>query len=202
MEEYRVQFEIAGPVAIFARPDCGAAFVSYPAPTHSAVKGMFECVAWFKSAFIRPTKVEICAPIQFQTYVTNYGGPLRKSNQLSKCSPYQLVATALVDVCYRVYGEVEAVTQGPQSINHLHALQEIFLRRLEKGQLYHTPFLGWKEFVPSYFGPLRPGTGVDESINQSLPSMLFSVFDKPTHGRRSPQFRQNVQIKKGVLEYA
>jgi len=202
MREYMVQFEIAGPVAIFTRPDCGAAFVSYPPPTHSAVKGMFECVAWFKSAFIRPTKVEICAPIQYQTYMTNYGGPLRKSNQISKGSPYQLVATILADVCYRVYGEVEAFTQAPQNINHLHALQDIFLRRLEKGQLYHTPFLGWKEFAPSYFGPLRPETRVDESINLSLPSMLFSVFDRPTNGRRAAQYRQDVQVKKGVLDYA
>jgi CRISPR-associated protein Cas5d len=97
--------EIAGPTAIFTRPDSGASFVSYPAPTYSAVKGMFECAARWKSAYIQPTRVEICNPIQFQSYATNYGGPLRNPKQIDKGSSYQLLATILIDVCYKVYGE-------------------------------------------------------------------------------------------------
>jgi CRISPR-associated protein Cas5d len=42
---YEVFFEIAGPAAMFTRPDSGAAQVSYPAPTFSAAKGMFDSIA-------------------------------------------------------------------------------------------------------------------------------------------------------------
>ena len=90
--------EIEGPAAIFTRPDSGSSFVSYPAPTYSAVKGMFECVARWKSSYIRPARVEICNPIQFQRYATNYGGPLRKGSQIAGGSSYQLFATILIDV--------------------------------------------------------------------------------------------------------
>ena len=55
---YPVCFEVAGPAAIFTRPDSGAAFVSYPAPTYSALKGVFECVARWESAYIRPVAVD------------------------------------------------------------------------------------------------------------------------------------------------
>ena len=75
MHEYLVSLEIEGPVAIVTRPDSGAGFVSYPAPTYSAPKGIFDCVARWKSAHIQPQRVEICRPIQFQRYATNYGGP-------------------------------------------------------------------------------------------------------------------------------
>jgi CRISPR-associated protein Cas5d len=201
---YEVEFEIAGPAAMFTRPDTGATPISYPAPTYSAAKGMFESVARVKSGYIRPTKVEICAPIRYHRYTTNYGGPLRKSNQLSKGTSYQLFATILADVCYRIYGVI--IELSPPSsdevttTNHLHLLKEKFERRLRNGRWYHVPCLGWKEFTPSYVGPFRPETKVEESIEQIIPSMLFSVFAAP--GEYAPTYKQDVWIKKGVLEYA
>jgi CRISPR-associated protein Cas5d len=202
-KKYNVTFEVAGPAAMFTRPDSGATPISYPIPTFSAAKGMFEAVAKYNSAYIRPTKVEICNPIKFEKYVTNYGGPLRKSDQVRKKAAYQLPATILVDVCFRLYGVVEEVTSAPNGNNHLHALQEIFIRRLTKGQTYYTPVLGWKEFVPSYFGHFREGnTFVQKEINQIIPSLLHSVFDRPIEGNYSPEYRQNVEIREGVLKYA
>jgi len=47
---YAVAMEIAGPAAMFTRPDTGGSFVSYPAPTWSAAKGMFESIARFRTA--------------------------------------------------------------------------------------------------------------------------------------------------------
>ena len=137
---YSVAMEIEGPAAIFTRPDSGASFVSYPAPTYSAVKGMFECVARWKSAYIQPTRVEICKPIQFQSYATNYGGPLQNPKQIAKKSSYQLSSTILIDVCYKVYGEVTELSSAPGDNNHLHALQELFQRRLKQGRpVYVSP---------------------------------------------------------------
>lgn len=46
-KSYTVQMEVAGPAAMFARPDTGATPTSYPVPTWSAAKGMFEAVASF-----------------------------------------------------------------------------------------------------------------------------------------------------------
>lgn len=198
---YEVQFEIAGTAAMFTRPDTGATPVSYPAPTCSAAKGMFESIARLKSAHIRPTKVEICAPIHYHRYTTNYGGPLRKSNQLSKGSSYQLFATILVDVCYRVYGVVEELEKAPidRTTNHLHYLQDKFEKRLRNGRWYHVPCLGWNEFTPSYVGPFRPNTERDKSINEIIPSMLFSVFEG--EGIYAPQFKQDVEIIEGEVKY-
>jgi len=202
-KSFDVFFEIAGPAAMFTRPDTGATPISYPAPTYSAAKGMFESIARVKSAYIEPTKVEICAPIHYHQYTTNYRGPLRKSNQLSKGSSYQLFATILTDVCYRIYGEVKELNKPNAeeviTTNHLHLLQEKFNRRLRNGRWYHIPCLGWNEFTPTYVGPFREETKVEKSIEQIIPSMLFSVFGP--NGEHSPIYKQNVWIKKGVLEY-
>ena len=101
--DYPVNMEIAGPTALFSRPDCGDSPASYPAPTYSAVKAMFESVLWGEAVEIVPQKVEICAPIQWHSYATNYGGPLRNPSNIKAGTNYQLYATVLVDVCYRLY---------------------------------------------------------------------------------------------------
>ena len=202
MKVYNVAFEIEGPYAMFMRPDTGAAPISYPVPTFSAAKGLFEAVARYETAYIRPTKLEVCKPIKFHRYVTNYNGPLRKSSQISKDTAHQIMATILTDVCYRIYGVVEEVKRPENGLNHIHALQEIFLRRLNSGKHYSKPCLGWKEFVPSYIGPFRTETNVEDTFNQIIPSMLFSVFNPPVNGKYAPVYRQNVEIKNGELIYA
>jgi CRISPR-associated protein Cas5d len=202
VKQYSVSFEVAGPAAIFTRPDSGASFVSYPAPTYSALKGMFECVARWKSAYIRPARVEICNPIQFQRYATNYGGPLRHPKQVRGHTSYQLFATILIDVCYKVHGDLAEAAPCPGGHNHLHALQDLFQRRLNQGRFYRTPCLGWSEFVPTYFGPLRETTRARTEIDATIPSMLRRVFDRDTEGQYDPAFDHDVRIVNGVLCFA
>jgi CRISPR-associated protein Cas5d len=198
---------------MWTRPDTGAAPVSYPVPTFSAVKGIFESIVRIESAAIIPTKVEICAPIIHHAYTTNYGGPLRKSENIRKGASYQLFATVLVNVCYRFYAEPIPLplSELPLSdrakrrialvTNRAHAYQAMFERRLKRGQFYDMPFLGWREFVPDYVGDFREGTNVRVDINLPIPSMLREVFSSPSHGRVQPTFCP-VEITNGVLEYA
>ena len=48
--EYPIALEISGPTAMWTRPDTGDAPVSYPAPTFSATKVIFESIVWLKNA--------------------------------------------------------------------------------------------------------------------------------------------------------
>ena len=198
IKRYPVSYEIAGPSAMFARPDTGSSPVSYPVPTKSALKSISECVVMSKEAYFEPQRVEICAPIVFHKYSTNYGGPLRKSGTVN----FQLFATVLENVCYKVHGVILAYHPPRSELNPQHQLQEVFLRRLESGQFFATPFLGWKEFTPTYFGPLRETTAADQTINLVIPSMLSTMYSRPTNGLLAPTFMQNVAVEKGVLVYA
>jgi len=197
--------EVEGPLALFTRPDSGDTPCSYPVPTWSAVKGMFEAIARTRSAFIKPLSVEICKPIKYRKYVNKYGGPLRKQTDVKGRNSYQLQATVLEDVCFRLYGVVAKLSDAPgKTTNSEHALQMIFERRLLKQQCFYPLCLGWKEFSLSYFGPLRLDTDeryVQAGHNEIIPSMLYSVFDRPSNGQYAPEFRQNVEIKNGRLEY-
>ncbi|MBY0512487.1 MAG: CRISPR-associated protein Cas5 [Gemmataceae bacterium] len=202
MKTYALELEVAGPTAMWTRPDTGDAPTSYPVPTCSAAKGLFESVLWLRSAEVVPTRVEICAPVVYHAYTTNYGGPLRESTKSG--NNYQLIATVLTNVCYRLYAEVRRANVAPErwaAVNGPHAYQEMFEERLARGQTWRTPCLGWQEFVPSYLGTFRDATRVQVSESQTIPSMLWQVIYGPGPTRRGV-YRQNVRIEKGRLRYA
>lgn len=212
-KEYKIEMEVAGNTAMWTRPDTGDCPCSYPAPTYSAVKGIFEDILWGPAIKIIPTKVEICNPIQFHSYVTNYGGPLRKSDTIRKDANYQLFATVLIDVCYKFYATViandskelfDSKARGwdARTTSPGHAYQAIFNRRLKRGQTFSTVSLGWSEFTASYVGPLRSETAACDSIpDVVIPSMLRTVFDDDVSCHVNPVFDSNVCIHRGVLEY-
>ena len=217
MSKYEISMEVAGPFAMWSRPDTGATPTSYPVPTWSATKGLFESVAFFSDgkAWIRPIKVELCKPrgsaggeVNFQRYTNNYRGPLKDKKKTN----FQFASLILSNVCYRIYGVVEngSGQHLKNGDNPCHSLQAIFSRRLKKGQCHKTPSLGWNEFVPSYWGPLRDNallpdaTEIDVEINLDLVSVLNQVFDKAINGQYKPKFHMgdNAWIKNGVFNYA
>ncbi|HUI07511.1 MAG TPA: CRISPR-associated protein Cas5 [Verrucomicrobiae bacterium] len=209
MGDYEVRLEISGPTALWARPDTMPNPVSYVAPTFSAVKGIFESILRWRSVNVRPTQCEICAPVQLHRYAFNYGGPLRKSDQIKNGASLQLFAQVLINVCYRLHAEVDwnrgpnrepAVSPDGQCAPH--AYVDAFSRRLERGQWFYTPCLGWKEFAPDYVGPFREITSVCVTENHVIPAFLEMVFDQPQNGKRGHEsYLRSVRVNNGVLEY-
>jgi len=210
---YPIQMEIAGNTAMWTRPDTGDCPVSYPVPTYSAIVGIFEAILGGPAVEIVPTKVEICSPIQYHQYTTNYGGPLRKSESIKEGNNYQLLATVLVDVCYRLYADVvpnKKKDSLPESAKRWdrrttspgHAFQCIFNRRLKRGECFSIPFLGWKEFTPSYFGEFREHTHVLSDLPPiKIPSMLRQVFSLGYNSPVSLVYDTDVVIINGTLSY-
>ena len=208
-KDYEVKFEIAGPAAMFTRPDTGSTPISYPVPTASAVKGMFDAILRRGHIYIKPTLVKICKPIRYESYVTNYGGPLRNQGQLKGDNNYQLKATILVDVCYQIYGEIhmkQMSRRGGRKEERRRRgrdwrtlFKEIFDERLRSGKTFYTPCLGWKEFVPTYFGPLQIETRKEETVDDIvIPSLLSSMWE---HRQLKPEYVQDWKIVKGVMSY-
>jgi len=120
-----------------------------------------------------------------------------------------------VDVCYRLYADIEPVVRNntkvlPQAAISWdkkttapgHAYQEIFKRRLSRGQCFAIPFLGWKEFGPRYFGPFRESTKIQSDFETTIPSLLREVFPTGFQSDVIYRFDQNVAVRNGVLEYS
>lgn len=212
-KRYSVSMEIAGNTAIWTRPDSGDSPCSYPAPTYSAVKGLFESILWGPAVRVIPRKVELCSIPQFHSYATNYGGCLRSDKSIKNNNNYQLFATVLIDVCYRVYADVmpnsdkhnltdNACGWDQKTTSPGHAYQDIFYRRLKRGQSYATLHLGWSEFTPSYVGLFRSETKVcTELPDITIPSMLRGIFPMGYRSDYESVYDNDLCIHKGTLVY-
>ncbi|HOA61215.1 MAG: CRISPR-associated protein Cas5 [Verrucomicrobia bacterium] len=217
MKSFPISLEIAGSTAMWTRPDSGDSPTSYPAPTFQAAKQIFESVVWLRSAEVIPWRVEICQPVFFHRYYTNYNGPLRKdaadSLGAETAGAHQLIATVLINVRYKLHAFViphrperavspQAQKWLDQQINGAHAYKDRFDFRLKHGQWHHTPFLGWKEFTPSELGPVRDDTSADKSVDRiSLPSFLHRTFPRGQFTGYRPCFRTEWTIREGILDY-
>ena len=199
---------------MFTRPDTGSTPISYPVPTASAAKGLFEAVLRRPHIYVQPTFIEIYKPVRFERYITNYRGPLRKGKDIRQGNSYQLIATILVDVFYRIHGRIRMKQmstrgKGEEQIRRRRGrdwrprFKELFEDRLERGQTYYTPCLGWKEFAPNYFGPTRDRDDKGQRVRPvrtgeiHIPAMLISMWD---HRHYQPSFRER-WIVDGLMSY-
>lgn len=206
---YPVSMEVSGSYAMFARPDTGSEKTSYPTPTFSAAKGIFESILYMPSAIVIPVKVQICSPIRYESYAFNYRGELRKSNLIKEDNTCQIKTTVLMNPCYRIFAEVinndeyelPEIHKKYKKVNHAHSYQVQFNRRLLKGKNYRRPCLGLSEYLVSYVGKFRDETKVQENINFTMSSMLLCCFDSLNKGEYSPSSIQNVEIINGELYY-
>ena len=152
-------------------------------------------------------------PVQFHSYATNYKGPLRQKKSIDLGNAYQMYSTVLIDVCYRLYAVVvpnhrkdtlseKTLEWDRRTTSPGHAYQEIFNRRLQRGQCFVIPSLGLREFTASYFGPFRDGTKVCTDMEDiHIPSMLRQVFPDGHKSKVSYRFDNDVTIHAGTLVF-
>jgi len=192
-KQYELELEVSGSFAIWRDISSGIYATSYPAPTYSAIKGIFESILFVPEAEVVPCKVEVCSPLRFTKYVTSYCGPSRKQSILAKNNSELIYSVVLCDVCYKLYA---LATNKPNiGRNAAHCYQDMFQDFLKKGKHRRVPCLGWSDFIVNYFGPFRNKTK-PYPFSQKIHLMHHSLDYKKKINKCV-----EAEIKDGVLEY-
>ena len=107
---------------------------------------------------------------------------------------YQRNTLALRDVAY-VMNAHFTLTERAGPTDGIAKFVEIFERRIEKGQSFHQPYLGCREFVAE----VEPVSEPPETIRETrdLGRMLWDVKYSP--GRNRPLFF-SAQLVDGIME--
>lgn len=168
---YGCRIRVQGDYGCFTRPEMKAERVSYDAITPSAARGILEAVYWKPSIRWEIDRIHVLNPIRFDNIRRNEvsakiptgtakkamkdGSPLFMAAEENR---QQRAALVLRNVDYIIEAHFEFT--GEEDTNPgKHA--DIFRRRLEKGQHFHQPYLGCREFparilpaediLPSFF---------------------------------------------------
>jgi CRISPR-associated protein Cas5d len=154
---YGVKLKVWGDYACFTRPEMKVERVSYDVITPSAARGILEAIYWKPAVQWVIDRIHVLNPIRFDNVRRNeLGGKLsvgmvkKAMNDLT--SPVetfiegdrqQRAAMVLRDVSYVIDAHFEF--SGPDD-NNPAKHKEIFDRRAGRGQCFHHPYLGCREF--------------------------------------------------------
>ena len=162
-----VKLVVSGDYACFTRPEMKVERVSYEIMTPSAARGVLEAILWKPAIRWIVTGIDVLKPVRWTTV---------RRNEVSKVIPAGTVKTVkkrgsgqlglfieeqrqqraglfLRDVTYVIHARFEMTERASES-DTLTKFAEMFKRRLAKGQCFHRPYLGCREFA-AHFEPVE-----------------------------------------------
>jgi CRISPR-associated protein Cas5d len=217
---YGIRLRVSGEYACFTRPEMKVERVSYDVMTPSAARGILEAIHWKPAIRWVIDEIHVLKPIRFQSIRRNEVGhkapaaTLRSAMRKGSLDGVQLLveedrqqraATVLVDVDYIVAAHFEMTPRaGPDDNEGKHL--DTFNRRAERGQCFHQPCLGTREF-PARFEPLppdaplppRPAEAVCANLGFGAPRDLGFMLWDIDHARDRASMFFRARLENGVM---
>ncbi|MFD2234365.1 type I-C CRISPR-associated protein Cas5c [Phaeospirillum tilakii] len=205
-----VRLRVSGAHACFTRPEMKAERVSYDVMTPSAARGILEAIHWKPAIRWVVDAIHVLKPVRFHTLRRNEVGskiPVAKvKTALNRGSleglelrveddRQQRATTLLVDVDYVIEAHFDLTPRAGAEDNpgkHL----DIFNRRARRGQCFHQPCLGTREF-PARFDLLADDAPPPPAIDDSR-DLGFMLWDIDHGGDRAAMFFR-ARMERGVV---
>ena len=158
---YGMKLRVWGDYACFTRPEMKVERVSYDVITPSAARGVLTAIYWKPAIRWVIDAIHVLKPVRFTTVRRNevedivsttnakqaMNGTRKDFYLVVEDSRQQRAATILRDVEYLIEAHFE-LTDPAEGNTGKHA--EMFRRRAKRGQCFHTPYLGTREFAAAF----------------------------------------------------
>lgn len=158
-----IKMEVWGTYALFTRPEMKTERVSYDVMTPSAARGIVEAVYYHPGLRWHIDRIHVLSPIRFTNIRRNevkskisaasaqstMNGSEKPLYLNAKADIVQRAALVLQNVRYVIEAHFD-MTEAAAPGDNPGKFQDIVKRRLQKGQAFHTPYLGCREF-PAHF---------------------------------------------------
>lgn len=206
-----VKVEVWGDWACFSRPELKVERVSYDVITPSAARGLLEAIYWHPGlrwfvdniyvmnpiSFSNIRRNEVSSKVPYGTLKTLMNGGTAKAYIATSEDIQQRAAFVLRDVRYVIEAHFELTGKATPSDNE-GKFQDTMKRRLARGQCYHQPCFGSREF-PANFRSWNGGkiaTAYPDETRE-LGLMLFDM-DYSDPENITPMFFR-AALERGVL---
>lgn len=207
-----IKLEVWGDYALFTRPEMKVERVSYDVMTPAAARGLIEAIYWHPGMRWRIDRIHVCMPIRFFNLRRNEVKSTisartartvmeRGGGELYLCTAediQQRAALLLKDVRYVIEAHFE-MTEKASAGDNPGKFQDIVKRRIQKGQFYHQPCFGCREF-PAQFRLCEELPPCPEELKgeRDLGWMLYDL-DYRDPAQITPRFFRGI-LRNGVLE--
>ncbi|MDY4920335.1 MAG: type I-C CRISPR-associated protein Cas5c [Phascolarctobacterium sp.] len=208
-----IRLEVWGDYALFSRPELKVERVSYDVITPSAARGILESIFWHPGLRYVIDKIYVLSSVKYANIRRNEvkskvtaskaksvmtGGSGDDLYINTKADIVQRAALVLKDPHYVIEAHFE-MTENANASDNPGKFQDMLKRRIVKGQCYHNPYFGCREFPVKYrlfeFNDVPTVYTEDE---KDLGFMLYD-FDYSDKENITPMFFRAV-LKNGVMD--
>ncbi|MBT1175176.1 type I-C CRISPR-associated protein Cas5 [Bifidobacterium sp. LC6] len=210
-----IRLEVWGDYALFSRPEMKTERVTYDVMTPSAARGILEAIFWHPGLCWRIDRIYVLNPIRFDSIRRNEvdsvinvskirsmaegkgdGGAINTSESIQQRS-----ATVLRNVRYVIDAHFTIDRRKAAPEDSAEKFQSMFMRRAAKGQYFHHPYLGTREFPADFrlWEKNEDPIGFEQG-HRDLGFMLFD-FDYRNPASPKPSFFR-AALNDGVLDVA
>jgi CRISPR-associated protein Cas5d len=193
---------VRGELACFTRPEMKVERVSYEVMSPSAARGVLEAIVWKPAIRWHIHEIAVLAPIRWlsvrRNEVRDIASP--RAEHLVANSPDQRSqrnTLALRDVDYVIKCSFSMTTRAGK-LDSVTKFEEMFARRVAKGQHFEPPYLGMREMfadvapAPDTYAPIDPG-------KERPLGLMFYDFEPVEVGAGRPLFFDAV-LRGGVVQ--
>ena len=208
-----VKVNVWGDYALFSRPELKVERYSYDIITPSAARGILEAIYWHPGMRWIIDKIYVKNPIQFTSVRRNevkskilasnvlqaYNGADKPLYISTKEDIVQRASQLLCNVSYTIEAHFE-MTEKANASDNPGKFKDIIMRRLRKGECFHMPYLGCREF-PANFALCEEEeihTAYDVVVEKDLGLMLYDM-DYSDPENIQPMFFRAV-MRHGVVD--
>jgi CRISPR-associated protein Cas5d len=215
---YGIRLVVSGKWALFTRPEMKVERVSYDVMTPSAARGILEAIHWKPSIKWIVEEIHVLKPVRFQSIRRNEVGAKASTQKIGAAmktgeisgltliveeNRQQRAATVLTDVAYVISARFVLTPNAGVDDNEGKHL-DTFNRRARKGQCFHQPCLGTREFPAQFelIEPDAPTPGPERETSDlgfgSPRDLGFMLYDIDHAGDRGSLFFR-ATLDKGVM---
>jgi CRISPR-associated protein Cas5d len=201
---YGVKLKVWGDNALFTRPEMKVERVSYEVMTPSAARGILEAIYWKPAICWIIDRIHVLKPIRFENIRRNelsskasVSEKIAKESRRPVCrnvedDRQQRASLVLKSVAYIIEAHFKLTGYGTSDPGkHL----AVFERRVKKGQCFHRPYFGCREF-PVHF---KWCDEIPESVLTGEQDLGFMLHDIDYQNEMTPQFFRAV-MRNGVVD--
>lgn len=207
-----VSLEVGGRYACFSRPELKVERVSYDVMTPSAARGILESIYWHPGMRWIIDRITVMNPIKFSNVRRNEVS--KSANTLEMCSAampgraatpiyasesiQQRATMVLRDVRYVIEAHFEMTSKAAAGDTPA-KFQSMFMRRASKGQCFHEPYFGCREFPVDF--KLWEGQAAPTGFEKGKRDLGYMLYDMDYSNLKEikPMFF-HARLENGVLD--
>lgn len=200
---YGIKLRVWGDYALFTRPEMKVERVSYDVMTPSAARGILEAIYWKPAICWVIDRIHVLKPVRFENIrrneVANRVSVNKKDMEENKAvyryiedDRQQRASMVLRNVEYVIEAHFE-FTSNDDNNDGKH--MDMFKRRAKKGQCFHRPYFGCREFPVNF----EWCDDIPESPLSGKHDLGFMLHDIDFANDMTPRFFRAVMLD-GIID--